>query len=119
MNQQEALAALQQALGTDLNASPKLANLFRVRADMTHAIIDFGYAPPLLPQEAEILTREHVDVHTRLAIPYELAIQLIAQLQTTVDAARKVGAFVPGDAPAGPAAPSASPKIQGITHPKG
>lgn len=95
MNQQEALAALQHALSTDLNAQPKLANLFRVRADLTHTIVDFGYAPPLLPQEADILTHEQVEVHTRLAIPYELALQLITQLQATIDAARQAGAQIP------------------------
>ncbi|PKL76651.1 MAG: hypothetical protein CVV27_09185 [Candidatus Melainabacteria bacterium HGW-Melainabacteria-1] len=99
MSKDDTTRMMLDALGTDLNEPVKLANMFRVRGDRMTAVLDFGYALPLLPDEMAVLEHEQVNVHTRVAMPYELVLQLIETLQSTVDAARKAGAMIPGSEP--------------------
>ncbi|PIQ27358.1 hypothetical protein COW36_15560 [bacterium (Candidatus Blackallbacteria) CG17_big_fil_post_rev_8_21_14_2_50_48_46] len=80
---------LANPLASDLNVQAELVSMYRVRGDKHYAIVDFGYAPPLMPEEAEELSSHPAQVHTRLAIPYELVDQLIHTLAVTQEAARK------------------------------
>lgn len=80
---------LANPLASDLNVQAQLVSMYRVRGDKYHAIVDFGYAPPLMPDEAEGLNAHPAQVHTRLAIPYELVDQLIQTLDRTSEAAAK------------------------------
>lgn len=95
MSQAENQTAQQEVLATDLNAPAMLSNIFRVRADRLHAIVDFGYALPVVPSEEALLDEQQVDVHSRVVMPYQLVLQLIERLQHTVDAAREAGAYIP------------------------
>ena len=84
-----------EILATDLNAPAMLSNIFRVRADRLHTVIDFGYALPMMAPETSVFEDQQVDVHSRVVLPYELVLQLIERLQQSVDAARDAGALVP------------------------
>lgn len=90
-------------LASDFNVQAQLVSMYRVRGDKHYAIVDFGYAPPVLPEEMDELKSHPANVHTRLAIPYELVVQLVETLNVTTEAARKFhgGAAAPAR-PAGP-----------------
>lgn len=80
---------LDNPLASDLSCPSKMVSVFRIRGDKYHAIVDFGYVPPIVQGEEAELQANPVNVHTRLAIPYELVEQLVKTLSGTMDAAKK------------------------------
>jgi hypothetical protein len=101
---------LANPLASDLNVMAELVSMYRVRGDKHYAIVDFGYAPPLMPDEAEQLSAEPAQVHTRLAIPYELVSQLVETLTLTAEAARRFHAGEEESKPQSPLFRKSPPK---------
>lgn len=71
-------------LARDFNTLAKPANLFRFRVDKDTVVIDFGYLPPIISNEIDMLTKDAVNVHTRVAIQFELAKQVAEKLVETI-----------------------------------
>lgn len=95
-------------LASDFNVQAQLVSMYRVRGDKHYAVVDFGYAPPILPEETETFAEQPANVHTRLAIPYELVVQLVETLSVTMEAARKFHGGQAGNRPA-PGVPGRRP----------
>lgn len=72
-------------MANDLNAPAEYVNMYRIRGDKQNMVIDFGYLPPLMKEEASLLDEEPIGVSSRVILPYELIPQLIANLQQTLD----------------------------------
>lgn len=75
-------------MANDLNAPAEYVNMYRIRGDQQNMVIDFGYLPPLMKEEAALLKEEPIGVSSRLILPYELVPQLIANLQQTLDSVK-------------------------------
>ena len=74
-------------LARDFNVLAKPSNLFRFRIDKDNVVIDFGYLPPIIQNEISLLTKDVVNVHTRVAISFELAKQMAEKLVETINEA--------------------------------
>ncbi|MFN8672598.1 MAG: hypothetical protein U0457_11040 [Candidatus Sericytochromatia bacterium] len=77
-------------LARDFNTLAKPANLFRFRIDKDNVVIDFGYLPPIIQNEIDRLTKDVVNVHTRIAIQFELAKQMAEKLVETIKEAEEM-----------------------------
>tara|TARA_B100000676_G_C17205704_1_gene401764 strand:- start:99 stop:368 length:270 start_codon:yes stop_codon:yes gene_type:complete len=69
-----------ELLAADLGLLAKPANLFRLRLDDKQVVLDFAHVPPLLPNEIDNLAAGDVKVHSRIALPAELAKEFATQL---------------------------------------
>lgn len=74
-------------LARDFNVLAKPSNLFRFRIDRDNVVIDFGYLPPIIQNEVDRLTRDVVNVHTRVSISFDLAKQMAEKLVETINEA--------------------------------
>ncbi len=74
-------------LARDFNVLAKPANLFRFRIDKESVVVDFGYLPPIIQNEVSQLTKDVVNVHTRISISFELAKQMAEKLVETINEA--------------------------------
>lgn len=77
-------------LSRDFNVIAKPSNLFRFRIDKDNVVLDFGYLPPIIQNEIELLTKDVVNVHTRISIDFELAKQMVEKLLETINEAEKM-----------------------------
>jgi hypothetical protein len=71
-------------LARDFNVLAKPSNLFRFRIDKDNVVIDFGYLPPIIQNEITQLTKDVVNVHTRVSIGFDLAKQMAEKLVETI-----------------------------------
>ncbi|MDP7037607.1 MAG: hypothetical protein QGI45_00490 [Myxococcota bacterium] len=69
-----------ELLAADLGLLAKPANLFRLRLDDKQVVLDFAHVPPLLPNEIDNLKAGDVKVHSRIALPADLAQEFATQL---------------------------------------
>jgi hypothetical protein len=74
-------------LARDFNVIAKPSNLFRFRIDKDNVVIDFGYLPPIIQNEITQLTKDVVNVHTRISIGFDLAKQMAEKLVETINEA--------------------------------
>jgi hypothetical protein len=77
-------------LARDFNVLAKPSNLFRFRIDKDSVVIDFGYLPPIIQNEIQLLTKDVVNVHTRVSISFDLAKQMAEKLVETIQEAEKM-----------------------------
>lgn len=77
-------------LARDFNVLAKPSNLFRFRIDRDNVVIDFGYLPPIIQNEVDRLTRDVVNVHTRVSIGFDLAKQMAEKLVETITEAESL-----------------------------
>lgn len=77
-------------LARDFNVLAKPSNLFRFRIDRDNVVIDFGYLPPIIQNEVDRLTRDVVNVHTRVSIAFDLAKQMAEKLVETINEAESL-----------------------------
>jgi hypothetical protein len=65
-----------ELMSSELEKPAIYANMFRARADNTvsHTVVfDFGYLPPILPLDLPSIVPGCCKVHTRIAVPFEIA----------------------------------------------
>jgi hypothetical protein len=74
-------------LARDFNVLAKPSNLFRFRIDKDNVVVDFGYLPPIIQNEINQLTKDVVNVHTRISIGFDLAKQMAEKLVETINEA--------------------------------
>jgi hypothetical protein len=77
-------------LARDFNVMAKPSNLFRFRIDKDNVVIDFGYLPPIIQNEINQLTKDVVNVHTRISIGFDLAKQMAEKLVETINEAESM-----------------------------
>ena len=77
-------------LARDFNVLSKPSNLFRFRIDKDNVVIDFGYLPPIIQNEVDRLTKDVVNVHTRISIAFDLAKQMAEKLVETIGEAESL-----------------------------
>jgi hypothetical protein len=77
-------------LARDFNVLAKPSNLFRFRIDKDNVVLDFGYLPPIIQDEIQLLNKDVVNVHTRISIDFELAKQMVEKLLETINEAEKM-----------------------------
>jgi len=77
-------------LARDFNVLAKPSNLFRFRIDKDNVVLDFGYLPPVIQNEVDFLTKDVVNVHTRISIDFDLAKQMVEKLLETINEAEKM-----------------------------
>jgi hypothetical protein len=82
----------EELLASDLDVPAKVANMFRVRADNTVAntvVFDFGYLPPILPNDIPLLKPGSCRIHTRISIPFSMARAVAQNLMDAIDKAEE------------------------------
>lgn len=77
-------------LARDFNVLAKPSNLFRFRIDKDTVVVDFGYLPPIIQNEVNQLTKDVVNVHTRISIGFDLAKQMAEKLVETINEAESM-----------------------------
>lgn len=77
-------------LARDFNVLSKPSNLFRFRIDKDNVVLDFGYLPPIIQDEIQMLNKDVVNVHTRISIDFDLAKQMVEKLLETINEAEKM-----------------------------
>ena len=77
-------------LARDFNVLAKPTNLFRFRIDKDTVVVDFGYLPPIIQNEVDKLTKDVVNVHTRISIGFDLAKQMAEKLVETINEAESM-----------------------------
>jgi len=89
-SQQPAELSPDDLLARDFNQLAKPSNLFRFRIDKDNVVIDFGYLPPIIQNEVSMLTKDVVNVHTRVTIGFDLAKQMAEKLVETINEAESM-----------------------------
>jgi hypothetical protein len=77
-----------EILASDLDVTALSANMFRVRADKNVGnvvVFDFGYLPPILQNEMDTLAPGVCRVHTRIAVPFNLAKSIAQALVSAIE----------------------------------
>lgn len=85
----ENIPSPEELLASDLDVTAKVSNMFRVRADKNVAqalVFDFGYLPPILPNDIPLLKPGVCRIHTRVSMPFSMA---RAVAQNILDAIEK------------------------------
>ena len=90
MDTKEMTISPDELLAPDLTLVSKPANLFRFRIDDDQVVIDFGYLPPVRDDELAGLAEHAASVHSRIAIPFALAKDVIEQLLQNIQEAEKL-----------------------------